>query len=160
MNQRTFGDSFFIQGYYNNPEASKFAVDDDGFCKTGDVGYFNENGTLFVIDRKKEIMKCENCHVNPSEIENVIESIEGVELVSVVGMADPIAKDLPTAVIVKRNGFEHLTGEYVKTFVAQRLPSYKQLHGGVFFVRHLPMTPSGKIQKRLVKDLVAKKTLL
>lgn len=105
-------------------------------------------------------MKCENCHVNPSEIENIIESIEGVELVSVVGMADPIAKDLPTAVIIKRSGFEHLTEEYVKTFVAQRLPSYKQLHGGVFFVRQLPMTPSGKIQKRLVKDLVAKKTLL
>jgi 4-coumarate--CoA ligase len=66
-------------------EATKNAVDEDGFLKTGDIGFVDEGGSIFLIDRTKEIMKYKGYQINPSEIENVIESIEGVELVSVVG---------------------------------------------------------------------------
>lgn len=118
---------------------------------TGDIGFIDEAGRIFIIDRKKEVMKCKGYQVNPSEIENVIESIEGVEFVSVVGIPDPNATNLPAAVVVKRAEFDDLTEQFIIDFVAEKLPEYKQLLGGAHFVDELPMTPSGKIQKRFVK---------
>lgn len=124
--------------------------------KTGDVGHVDEHGCIFIIDRVKEIMKYKGYQINPSEIENIIASIEGVELVAVVGIPDPIASNLLAAVIVKRPEFEELTEQYIKDYVAEKLPDYKHLHGGAHFVDELPMTPSGKIQKRFVKVIALK----
>lgn len=131
-------------------------MDQEGFLKTGDIGYIDEKGCIFIIDRKKEIMKHKGYQVNPSEIENIIESIEGVELVSVVGIPDPIATNLPAAVVVKRPEFEDLTEQFIIDYVAERLPECKHLHGGVHFVDEIPMTPSGKVQKRYVKVIALK----
>jgi 4-coumarate--CoA ligase len=126
--------------------------DSDGFVKTGDVGYFDEKGMLFVIDRKKEILKYKGYQVNPSEIENLIQSIEGVEQVSVVGIPDDFVNSLLTAAVVKRKGFEKLNEKTILQFIANTLPDYKHLHGGVHFFDNLPMTPSGKVQKRHVLE--------
>jgi 4-coumarate--CoA ligase len=101
-------------------------------------------------------MKYKGYQINPSEIENIIESIEGVELVSVVGIPDPIATNLPAAVIVKREEFDDLTEQFIIDYVSERLPEYKHLHGGAHFVDELPMTASGKIQKRFVKVIAIK----
>lgn len=101
-------------------------------------------------------MKHKGHQVNPSEIENIIESIEGVELVSVVGIPDKTTINLPAAVVVRRPGFEELTEKFIFNFVAERLPEYKHLHGGVHFIDEIPMTPSGKIQKRFVKVIAIK----
>lgn len=90
--------------------------------------------------------------INPTEIENVIQSLDGVELVSVVGIPTE-ETNMTCAVVVKRKGYDHLTKEDVIAYVADRLPVYKQLHGGVAFVEKLPTTPSGKIIKRLVTEL-------
>lgn len=137
-------------------EASDNAVDDEGYLKTGDIGFIDENGCIFIIDRKKEIMKYRGYQVSPSEIENMIESIEGVELVSVVGIPDPTATNLTAAVIVKRPEFEELSEEFIINYVATRMPEYKHLHGGVHFIDELPMTASGKIQKRFVKAIAVR----
>lgn len=145
-----------MQGYYNNPEATKQLRDKDNFIKTGDIGYFNDDGMLFVVDRKKDILKYKGIHVNPSEIENVIESIEGVQAVSVVGIPDELYVNLITAAIVKREGFEKLTEKEIIEFVASRLPEYKQLSGGVYFFKKLPTTLSDKIIKRLVLEEILK----
>jgi 4-coumarate--CoA ligase len=112
--------------------------------------------TLFIIDRKKEVMKYKGYHVNPSEIENVIEKIEGVEVVSVVGIPDDLVNNLTTAVIKKRPGYESLTENFIINFVAEKMPNYKQLHGGVFFINDFPKTASGKIQKRFIRDIAVK----
>jgi 4-coumarate--CoA ligase len=102
-------------------------------------------------------MKYKGYQVNPSEIENVIQSIEGVELVTVVGIPDPIATNLAAALIVIRPEFEdELTEQFIVDFVAEKLADYKQLHGGAHFVDELPMTPSGKIQKRFAKFIAIK----
>lgn len=134
-------------------------IDSEGFFKTGDIGHFNENGALFVVDRKKELMNYKGFQINPSEIENVIESIEGVKLVAVVGILDPVVQNLSTAVIVKRPGFEDLTEKDIVDFVAAKLPEHKQIHGGVYFVDELPTTPSGKIKKRVVLDIIFDRSL-
>ena len=142
------------QGYYNNAEATKNAIDDEGFYKTGDIGFFNDEGFLFIVDRKKDIMKYKGYQFNPSEIENVIENIEGVKLVAVVGIPDSIGSDLPTAVVVRQKGFQTLSEESVIAHVAKILPDNKHLHGGVFFIDEMPLTPNGKIQKKIVIELV------
>lgn len=147
----------YFQGYYNNPEASATAIYADGFIKTGDVGYVNENGFMYVIDRKKDIFKCKGYHTNPSEIENVIQLIEGVEVVVVVGVPDPLTLFLPAAVIKKKNGFDELKEDDVVAFVAARLPEYKQLDAGVYFVDEFPTTVSGKIIKRDVAKIATKR---
>lgn len=136
-------------------------MDSDGFVKTGDRGFVDDKGCVFIIDRIKDIFKYGGYHINPSEIENVIDSIEGVEMASVVGIPDSFAANLTAAVIVRRQGFEdQLTEEAVMNHVASSLPHYKQLHGGVYFVEKLPMTLSGKIQKRFVKEIAISKYTL
>lgn len=143
-----------MQGYYNNPGASKNVIDNEGFFRTGDIGHFNENGALFVVDRKKELMNYKGFQINPSEIENVIQEIDGVKLVAVVGVLDPVVQNLSTAVVVKRRGCETLTEKQIIDHVARKLPEHKQIHGGVYFVDEMPMTPSGKIKKRDVLEVI------
>lgn len=96
-------------------------------------------------------MKYKGYQVSATEIESIIETIEGVEMASVVGIPNQICSNLPAAVVVKRPDFDDLSEQFIIDFVAEKLPEYNQLHGGVYFVDELPMTPSGKIQKRFVK---------
>lgn len=139
-----------FKGYYNNRTASDDSTDESGYLRTGDIGFYSENGFVFLIDRKKEIMKYKGYQVSTSEIEDIIESIEGIEMVCVVGIPDTICTNLPAAVIVKKPQFDDLSEQYIIEYVAEKLPEYNQLHGGVYFVDALPMK-SGKIQKRFVK---------
>lgn len=131
-------------------------MDEHGFIKTGDIGYFNDEGMLFVVDRKKDILKYKGIHVNPSEIENVIESIEGVQAVSVVGIPDDLCVNLISAGVVKRERFEKLTEKEIIDFVASKLPEYKQLSGGVYFFKKLPTTLSDKVLKKSVLEEILK----
>lgn len=101
-------------------------------------------------------MKYKGYQINPLEIENIIESLDGIEHVSVVGIPDQVCTNLPAAVIVKRPDFVDLTEQFIIDYVAEKLPEYNQLHGGVYFVDELPMTPSGKIQKRFVKVIAVR----
>lgn len=143
-------------GYYNDPEATEEALDEDLFIKTGDLGYIDEKGFAFVIDRKKEIFKYKGHHINPSEIENVIDGIEGVAFAVVVGIPNPETYNLIAAVIQKKPGYEDLKEQDVVDIVADKLPPYKQLSGGAFFLEKLPMTATGKILKRETKQIAAK----
>lgn len=111
----------------------------------------DDNGDMFLIDKKKEIMKYKGYQVSIAEIESIINSIEGVEMCSVVGIPDPICSNLPAAVVVKRPEFDELNEQYIIDLVAEKLPESNQLHGGVYFVDELPMTPNGQIQRRFVK---------
>lgn len=116
----------------------------------------NEDGFMFLVDRMKDVFKYNGLHVNPSEIENVIRNMEGVELVSVVGIPDPHWVNLPAAVIKVKEGFEKLNPKDVIELVATEMPEYKQLHGGVFFLDEFPMTASGKIIRREVTQIAIK----
>lgn len=115
-------------GYYGNPEATQSAIDNEGFFITGDIGYFDEHNHLYIIDRKKEILKYKNFQYNPSEIEEVIEMMEEVEHVAVVGVPDPDVTDLPTAVVVLKIEFKNKISEkFIQEFVASKLPVNKHL---------------------------------
>lgn len=131
-------------------------MDSDGFVKTGDIGYVNEQGFVYVIDRKKDIFKYRGHQINPSEIENVIQTLDGVEFVSVVAIPNDTTYNLAAAAIKKKADCEHFSEQDVIDKVASMLPDYKQLHGGVFFIENIPCTASGKFLRRATKDLVVK----
>lgn len=113
-----------------------------------------------MVDRKKQIVKCSCYQVNLEEIENLIESIAGVQQVSVVAIPDEDFDNSPAAVVVKDRKFKNLTEKIIADFVLEHLAYYKQLRGGVFFVDKLPETSNGKINKKLVFEIVESKKKL
>lgn len=142
---------FPFLGYYRKEEATRSAVK-DGFFHTGDLGYFDERCFLRVVDRIKDIFKYKNFHVDPTGIERVLKCMDGVKLVSVVAIPDPVYTGLPAAVVVRQDN-SVVTKEALQQYAKDNLPSYKWLRGGVYFTDSLPMTPSGKVIRRKVEEM-------
>lgn len=145
-----------ICGYFNNEEANRKSLI-SGWFHTGDVGFMDDDGDLYIVDRIKDMFKMGNYHINPSEIEKVIEKIPGVVSVSVFGIPDPVYTEVVTAVVVKAKDSTLSEGD-VSSFVETNLPSYKWLRGGAHFVDNMPVTPSGKILKRICREMVMEKS--
>ncbi|XP_053964420.1 uncharacterized protein LOC128867327 [Anastrepha ludens] len=142
-------------GYYGNTIETQRMQDSFGWFHTGDMGYFDDESCLFIVDRKKEIVKYQGMQYWPSEIEDVIMKMPEVEDVCVVGVYDEGNGDAAGAVVVRRKGAQ-LTERQVKEYVAKHLPvTYKQLHAGVVFVERLPENTNGKTSKKEVKALFA-----
>ncbi|XP_062549528.1 probable 4-coumarate--CoA ligase 1 [Armigeres subalbatus] len=138
--------------YYGNDEATKEILDEEGWLHSGDIGRIDENGLLYVVDRIKDIIKYGNYQISPSELEGVIQTIPGVLNVCVAGI--PVTgNDLPAALIVRNTGKDVETKE-IHSLVERSLGTYKQLRGGVYFTKELPMTPSGKVQRRQCRDIL------
>jgi 4-coumarate--CoA ligase len=113
-----------------------------------------------VVDRIKEAFKYKNYAIFPSEIENVLLSIEGIEFACVFPVfSDQLGTDLATAVVKKSSQASRLTEDYIVNYISAELPLLKQLHGGVYFMNEMPLTPSGKVHKRTVKELLVTKRL-
>ncbi|XP_019535556.2 uncharacterized protein LOC109406989 [Aedes albopictus] len=139
-------------GYYGNEAATLEMLDPEGWLHTGDIGRFDEDGLLYVVDRKKDIIKYGNYQISPSELEGAIQSIPGVLNCCVTGIPVP-GNDLPAALIVKCDEAE-VDAEDVHRVMNANLGSYKQLRGGVYFTKELPMTPSGKILRRQCREIL------
>ena len=137
-----------MPGYFKNAAATGETLVDD-WCHTGDIGYYDQQGRVFIEDRKKELIKVKGLQVAPAELENVLRGLEGVADVAVVGVPDHRAGELPRAYVVKKGD---LTEEQVKSHVAEALAPHKQLAGGVEFLPEIPKSAAGKI---LRKDLKA-----
>lgn len=139
-------------GYFGDEKETKTMLDSEGWLHTGDIGHFDKNGNLFIVDRKKDILKYKNYQISPSDIESVIIKHSKVSAVCVIGIPDQIATELPAAVVVLLDNSD-VTKTEIFNLVAESMSDYKKLRGGVYFVKKLPMTPSGKIQKNKVKEL-------
>lgn len=94
--------NYKLIGYYGSPDATEQVFDEDGFFVTGDIAYFDENGYLFIVDRKKEMLKYYNFQVTPSEIEGFLLNSTEIEAACVVGVPDITACDLPAAAIIRK----------------------------------------------------------
>ncbi|XP_052863985.1 acyl-CoA synthetase 7-like [Anopheles cruzii] len=145
---------YMFLGYLNNEQATASALTDDGFFRSGDIGYMDANGNLFLIDRIKDIIKYNNYQVSPSDLEGIIQKLDGVKQVCVIGVpsADR-ASDLPMAVVERTPGSKVQEAEIVR-LVDEQVADFKRLRGGVRFVDSFPMTPSGKILRRAVKKMI------
>lgn len=128
----------------------------DGFIKSGDIGFFDAEGDLHIVDRIKETFKCNDYQVSPSEIENVILKLDGVLMAQVVGIAaEDGINTMATAFIVKDKTSEaDVTAEMINKTIQSHLSRPKWLHGGVYFLESFPTTVSGKVSKRLLREWV------
>lgn len=89
-------------GYYGNEKATAEAYDSEGFILTGDLGRFDEDGYIYIVDRVKEIFKYCSCNVYPSEIESCLIQSPDIESACVVGIPDNLVGDLPAAAVVRK----------------------------------------------------------
>lgn len=141
-----------MKGYLNDQKATVETIDKDGWLHTGDIGYYDEDQQFFVVDRLKELIKYKAFQVAPAELEGLLLSNPKIKDAGVIGIPDERAGELPLAFVVKQPG-ANLTESEVKNFVAKNVSNSKWLRGGVRFVEEIPKNPSGKILRRMLKEL-------
>jgi long-chain acyl-CoA synthetase len=141
--------SNIMSGYWGDSEETKQVLGPEGF-HTGDLGYRDEEGYLFVVGRKREMIKCGAHRISPKEIEETLMEHPEVHEVAVIGVPDEIMGEAIRAFVVLREG-QKLTEADVRAFAASRLPEYK-VPASIRLRSDLPKNPSGKIQKQVLKQ--------
>ncbi|XP_011056051.1 PREDICTED: 4-coumarate--CoA ligase 1-like isoform X1 [Acromyrmex echinatior] len=144
-----------MNGYYRNPEATKNIIDNEGWLHSGDIGYVDEDGELFIIDRIKELIKYKGYHISPGEIENILLSHPAVLEAAIIGVPHILDDEHPLAYINKRPGVK-VTEQELIDFVAKNMEDRCKLRGGVIFLNNFPCTDSGKISKKDLKAMARK----
>ncbi|MFB8146701.1 o-succinylbenzoate--CoA ligase [Microbacterium sp. NPDC056003] len=143
------GPNVFL-GYHGLPEASADAFTDDGWFRSGDLGYLDDDGYLYISDRLKDMIISGGENIYPAEVENLIADIEGISGVAVVGVPDERWGEVPWAVVTLRDGAEVDT-EKVRDHLDGLLARYK-LPKNVVVVEDLPRTASGKVRKADLRE--------
>ncbi|KAK6732331.1 hypothetical protein RB195_016612 [Necator americanus] len=116
----------------------------------GDIGFVDEKGQTFIVDRLKELIKVKGLQVAPAELEDILLSHKEIQDAAVIGVPDEKTGEKPRAYVVKAN--KNLTESDVKDFIEAKVSSYKFLTGGVVFVEEIPKSPSGKILRRFLRE--------
>ncbi|KAE8388271.1 hypothetical protein BDV23DRAFT_185488 [Aspergillus alliaceus] len=144
------------QGYFENPEATAAAFTHSGWFRTGDIGVW-KHGKIYMVDRKKELIKYKGLQVSPVEVEECLLRHECVADTAVIGIPDPSApgNELPRAYVVVENN-RNISENELKAYVKSNLAHHKQLRGGVEFIKVIPKSSSGKILRRLLRDQARK----
>lgn len=137
-----------MQGYWNQPEATASALR-NGWLLTGDVGYRDSDGYLYITDRKKDMILVNGINVYPREIEEVIYQFPGVQETAVVGEPDRRKGEQPVAFVVPRDG-EQVHEHELLHFLRQNLADYK-VPRRVLFLTTMPRNETGKILKTALR---------
>lgn len=132
-------------GYWDDPEATAAAIDDDGWLRTGDIGSLDADGNLAVVDRKKDMFIVGGFNAYPAEIERLLLGYGPVAEAAVIGVPDERLGEVGCAYIVPRPG-EHLTAQDVVTWSRATMANFK-VPRHVRFVNHLPRNASRKVLK-------------
>ncbi|KAL8857691.1 MAG: hypothetical protein Q9178_005726 [Gyalolechia marmorata] len=143
-----------FKGYLNNSEGTKNALTEDGFFRTGDVGYQDKDDNFFITDRIKELIKYKGFQVPPAELEGLLASHPNIDDVAVLGIYDKNqATEVPRAYVVPAPGVrgDKQTADDIIAWLAAKVANHKRLRGGVRFVDEIPKSPSGKILRRVLK---------
>lgn len=135
-----------MRGYWNNPDATASTIDAEGWLRTGDAGYFDEDGYLYIHDRVKDMIISGGENVYPAEVENALYSHPKVADVAVIGVPDPKWGEAVKACVVVKKG-EQLTEAELIAHARQHIAGYK-CPKSVDFIDALPRNPSGKILRR------------
>lgn len=139
-----------MQGYLNRPTATEETII-NGWLLTGDMGYMDDEGFLFIVDRKKDLIISKGINVYPREIEEVIDMYEGVGASAVIGIVDERSGEVPIVYIELEEGVENLDEAGLKKYMKESLANYKipkQIH----LIAELPKNATGKVLKRALKE--------
>lgn len=141
-----------MNGYYEMDSSSSW--DKDGFLKTGDIAYFDEDFCFYIVDRIKELLKFRSWHVVPAILESILLQHPAVKEAIVLGIPHDIDGDHPVGVVVLKQDSENLTSEDLEKFVAEKVDDRQRLIGGVKIVERLFYTPTGKVKRKYMRDLL------
>ena len=142
-----------MAGYFNRPEATAQALTPDGWLRTGDGGYLDADGYLFLTDRVKDMIVSGGENVYPFEVEEVFAQHPDVADVAVIGVPDAHWGEAVKALVIRRRG-SAASAEDLLAFAGERLAGYK-LPRSIDFVDDLPRTPTGKVLKRALREQYA-----
>jgi len=146
-------------GYHNNPSATAECLE-DGWFRTGDVGFLDKDGNLTITDRVKELIKYKGFQVPPAELEGYLASHDKVDDVAVVGVESAeLGTEVPRAYVVRKGGMSAVQpndAEEIIKWMNNKVANHKKLRGGIKFVDAVPKSVSGKILRRVLKEQAKK----
>ncbi|XP_018306977.1 4-coumarate--CoA ligase 1 [Mycetomoellerius zeteki] len=140
-----------MKGYLNDEDATKNVLTEDGWLKTGDIAYYDEDFDFYITDRLKELIKVKGFQVPPAELEALLRTHPDVEEAAVIGIPHERYGEVPKAFVVVKES-KKSTEEDIKNFIKGKVSEYKQLRGGITFVDNIPKNPSGKILRSKMKQ--------
>ncbi|KAG0592903.1 hypothetical protein KC19_1G289200 [Ceratodon purpureus] len=143
-----------MKGYFKNPAATAETIDSEGWLHTGDVGYIDDDGDIFIVERMKELIKYKGFQVPPAELEAILISHPAIADAGVIPIPDEEAGEIPAAcVVLKPDCF--ISPAEIQAFVASKVSTYKQVRH-VEFLASIPKSSAGKILRRVLKEQVLK----
>jgi long-chain acyl-CoA synthetase len=135
-----------IKCYWENPEATAAAFTADGYIKTGDIGYLDEDGYLFIVDRKKDIIIRGGENISAAEVEAALYGSEGIAEAAVFGVQDERLGEVPIAILHRREG-SSISEDELRAFLEGRLAAFKIPARMIFSDAPLPRLGTGKIDR-------------
>lgn len=148
--QRGYG---VMRGYWDDPERTAEAVDQDGWLRTGDIGILDKSGNLAIVDRKKELYIVNGFNVSPAEVESLLLLEGSLAQAAVVGVPDPVSGEAGVAYVVPRPGVT-AEPEALRAWARANMSGYK-VPKRMIVVDALPTNVNGKIDKRALRERLA-----
>ncbi|KAG5893670.1 hypothetical protein JTB14_028824 [Gonioctena quinquepunctata] len=130
------------------------AYDADGYLKTGDLVYYDDDECFYVKDRLKEIFKYRGWHILPAMLEEILLNHPAVKEAAVVGIPHELDGGHPMGFVVLLDGFDDVTAEEIGTFFEKQVSDCQKLRAGLRIVEEIPRTATGKIMRRVIKEMV------
>ena len=143
-----------MQGYYGMPSVTDETII-NGWLKTGDLGKVDEEGFIYIVDRKKDLIISKGINIYPREIEEVIYKLEAVEATAVIGVKDVHADEEVVAFIQVKEGMD-LDEKKVREHLKKNLANFK-IPKSIYFAEELPRNATGKVLKRVLKEQIKDK---
>lgn len=145
-------------GYLNNSQATAELYDEEGFLKTGDMGYYSDQGLFYITDRMKDLIKCMEQQVPPAELEALLLQHGAVHDVAVVGVPHDEYGEAARAFVVLKQAHEpsDTLKDELRNAVADQASYHKHLHGGIEFVSSIPQSFTGKPLRAVLRSTYAK----
>ena len=137
-----------MKGYYDNAQATAETITEDGWLHTGDIVRMDSDRYVFVLDRKKELIKYKGFQVPPAELEGILLEHPGIADAAVIGKLDLESGEIPKAFVVRSAGSE-VSDDDVMDFVADKVATFKRIRE-VEFIDAIPKNPAGKILRRIL----------
>lgn len=149
-----------MKSYYKRPKETEEFFDVEGWCKSGDAGYYDKEGRIHFVQRFKEMIKCMDNQVVPAALEETLlaEHYRVLQDVCVVGIPSPKYGEAPAAAVVPRNTDDKALVDLanrIKSTIVEHFAVHQHLYGGVFFLDSLPKTESGKTNRAAVLEQCA-----
>ena len=137
-----------MKGYLNNPEATAETLDSEGWLHTGDIGYVDEDGYFYIVDRVKELIKYKGYQVAPAELEALLLTHPSIADAAVIPSPDEEAGEVPKAFVVSKGD---VSAEEIMDFVAKKVAPTKKIRR-LEFIEEIPKSASGKILRRMLVE--------